>query len=171
MKKYKFTFILFLLENISSLTLFTSLIDGDRKLTHKEEIFVNNVIEEYFANLRSHSFNNIKKSFYEEQVKISIEYNDTLLKYNSEKEYMGIINDSKSFEKIFRNFNKAAGELESIKIESIIFSKQPYDYPIGNVFYLVLNKKFKNFSTKEIIYISKDTGKIYEHIIYIPTTI
>ena len=152
------------------LTFFTKIIDGDRKINMEEQLLINNILDEYYKCLTEQVFSNVEEFFHEKKVQISIEYNDTFTKYDSGKEYMGIITNSFTFDSIYHNFSKYAGNFETMKIESVIFSKQPYDYPIGNVFYLVLETKYKKFKTKEIMFISKDSGKIFEHIIYIPTS-
>lgn len=169
MKKYLLFFILlFLYEFAFVLSSFTSIIDGNRTITEEEEKCINKILEKYHINLTKLDFDTLKNEFYNQTVKISIEYNNTYSKYDLTNEYMGEIRNSKSFEKIFHSFNNFAGDMKTLYIESVIFSKQPYDYPIGNIYYLVLKKEYKNLSTKEIFFISKDTGKIYEHIIILP---
>lgn len=149
------------------MTLITSLLDGDRKLTKSEMIFVQDFLESYNNALSNSDYKNIENFFYASKINISIQYNDLINKYDKQKEYMGEIKQKKDFEKIYINFSNYAGVIEKNKIKSAVFCR-PYDYPIDNIFYIEVEKRYSNIITKELFYISKDTETIYEHIIYIP---
>ena len=169
--KRKFFFIIFLLlskENVFSMSLVTSILQGDRHLNKEEYKFVQSFSKDYDKCLSNRESYKIEDFFFEKKINISIEYNNVYSKYDDEKTYMGEILNINDFENIYGDFINFVGNLEKIQILEAFFSKQPYGYPIENIFYIRIEKIYSKITTQEILIISKDTEKVYEHIIYIP---
>ena len=143
------------------------LIDKDSsELTSDETDVVSKLIEGYYADFLNLEYKDMKKYFYGENVNIKIkDGSHPLTDYG--KSYYGNIDSEDSYKKIASNYKQHMGDFIKKEFASMEFVLQPYDYPIGNIFFAELRGKYQNYESYENFFIQKDCLLIYEHIIYI----
>ena len=111
------------------------LIDKDtRKLTFEEDVKVSNVIEDFYFDYFKLDYVKIKELFFEGQVNIRITDGHNLLT-DYEYNYFGTIETESDLNRIGGAYNQYVGSLIEKQIVLNEFVNQPYDYPVGNVYY------------------------------------
>ncbi|WP_277056438.1 hypothetical protein [Treponema socranskii] len=145
------------------------LIDKDtRKLTFEEDVKVSNVIENFYFDYFKLDYAKIKELFFEEQVNIRITDGHNLLT-DYEYNYFGTIETESDLNRIGGAYNQYVGSLIKKQIVLKEFVNQPYDYPVGNVYYVNVDVQYKNARTYQYFFIINEHNqfKIYEHKIEI----
>ena len=145
------------------------LIDKDtRKLTFEEDVKVSNVIENFYFDYFKLDYAKIKELFFEEQVNIRITDGHNLLT-DYEYNYFGTIETESDLNRIGRAYNQYVGSLIKKQIVLKESVNQPYDYPVGNVYYVNVDVQYKNAKTYQYFFIINEHNqfKIYEHKIEI----
>ena len=177
MKKNRITLYCFLLILFSIIftsffiipTFFDWLIDKDtRDLTFEEDVKVSKVIEDFYSDCFKLDYAKIKKFFFKGKVNINIIDGHNLLT-DYEDDRFGTIETESDFNRIGIAYNQYVGCLIKKQIVLKEFVKQPYDYPVGNVYYISIDAQYENAKTHQYLFIinGHKQFKIYEYKIEI----
>jgi hypothetical protein len=173
-KNKRFISIIFLVLLVSIIIVFFAvpafinrLIDEEsRELTSAEKNIVSRIIDQYYDDFSCLRYENVKKYFYDGNINISVR-DGIHPTTDYERNYYGLIASEEDFKKIASNYKEHAGINVIKEFTSMEFVLQPYDYPVGNVYFVELKNKYQNCETYEKFFIQKDCLLIYEHNIFI----
>ena len=130
-----------------------------RRITEDEIIIIEKLINNFYEKCENDNLFLIKNDFYEKKLNIRIESN-IIIKNYEDNDYLGLIREEKDMA-LYSNFKNKAGKCIKWNIIKYEFDTQPYDYPIGNIFYVVAKCEYKNAKTTDFFFIT-DEFKIYE---------
>ena len=140
------------------------LIDKDnRQLTIEEDVEISKLIDDFYSDYFKSDYSKLKNFFFEEKVNINIADGHSLLT-DYENNLFGTIKSESDFHRIYTTCNQYLGNLRQKQIVSKKFVLQPYDYPVGNIYYLDMNVQFENAESHQHFFIINEHGqfKIYE---------
>ena len=145
-----------------SILLCYSLSFRSKRISSFDSEKIEKLIKIFYANYECDDWDIIKKLFYENKINISIESKMIMENYN-DYNFLGKIHNINEIP-VYQFYKKRAGKILKTIYLSEEFDPQPYDYPIGNIYYVKLNIEYQNVKTNEYFFIVKDEEKfrIYE---------
>lgn len=123
---------------------------------------IDELIRSIYENLQNNDWSMIENLFYENKLNISIESNRIIENYNN-YDYLGKIHSISEIQ-LYQVYKNKAGKFIKIVGLNKEFDSQPYDYPIGNIYYIKVNVEYQNLKTNEYFFMVKDKERfrIYE---------
>ena len=157
-KKIIITF-LFLICNI---IVCLSLSFKSKRISTSDSKKIDELIRSIYENLQNNDWSMIENLFYENKLNISIESNRIVENYNN-YDYLGKIHSISEIQ-LYQVYKNKAGKFIKIVGLNKEFDSQPYDYPIGNIYYIKVNVEYQNLKTNEYFFMVKDKERfrIYE---------
>ena len=147
---------------ICSIIVCLSLSFKSKRISTSDSKKIDELIRSIYENLQNNDWSMIENLFYENKLNISIESNRIIENYNN-YDYLGKIHSISEIQ-LYQVYKNKAGKFIKIVGLNKEFDSQPYDYPIGNIYYIKVNVEYQNLKTNEYFFMVKDKERfrIYE---------
>ena len=133
-----------------------------KRISTSDSKKIDELIRSIYENLQNNDWSMIENLFYENKLNISIESNRIIENYNN-YDYLGKIHSISEIQ-LYQVYKNKAGKFIKIVGLNKEFDSQPYDYLIGNIYYIKVNVEYQNLKTNEYFFMVKDKERfrIYE---------